>query len=50
MLKVYTIEVLKEFEFFRIGDIKNLFENDYKRVLSLYPNNFKLIKEGVLKW
>jgi len=49
MIKTYKIEVLKEFEFFRAGDIKNLFSYDYKRILKLYPDKFKLISEGALK-
>jgi len=49
MIEIYKIEILKEFEFFRVGEIKKLFIYDYERILKLYPTYFKLIGKDFLK-
>jgi hypothetical protein len=48
MIKLYRIEVLKEFDFNRVGEIKNLFENDFKRIEKQYNGFYKLIGESFL--
>lgn len=48
-LETYKIKVLKPFEFKRIGEEINLFENDFRRVEKQYKGYFELIKKGVLK-
>jgi hypothetical protein len=49
MITIYKIKVLKEFDFNRIGEIKNLFENDFNRIKKQYKGFFKLIGESFLK-
>ena len=43
-LSLCNCEVLKEFEFHRIGDIINLFSYDYDRITKQYPDHIKFIK------
>lgn len=45
MLKVYKCEILKDFGFYKKGDIKTFFSYDYER----FKADLKIIEERFLK-
>lgn len=49
MIKLYVCEIIKEFDFLRIGDIKRFFKMDYDRIKKQYPHKIKFLRIEVLR-
>lgn len=48
-INLYVCEILKEFDFNRVGEVIKLFIYDYERILKQHPNCFKLLRVEDLK-
>jgi hypothetical protein len=49
MLNLYVCEIIKEFDYFRVGDIKKFFSYDYERIQKQHNDKIKFIGVEVLK-
>ena len=48
-LNLYVCEILKEFDFFRVGDVKKFFIYDYEKIKKQHPEKIKFLRVEVLK-
>jgi len=49
MLNLYVCEIIKEFDFFRIGEIAKFFSYDYERIKKDNSDKIKFLRIEVLK-